>query len=61
MYVIDPRGTLLYAGAIDDRPTADAEDIPGARNHVAAALDEAMAGKPVSVASSRAYGCAVKY
>jgi peroxiredoxin len=61
MYVIDPRGTLAYMGGIDDRPTKDKADIDGARNHVLAALSELKAGKPVSVPTSRPYGCAVKY
>lgn len=61
MYVIDPRGTLVYAGAIDDKPTADVADIKTARNHVLAALADMQAGKPVAVASSKPYGCAVKY
>ncbi len=61
MYVIDARGTLVYAGGIDDKPTSDVADIKGARNHVTAALDEVAAGKPVSVATSRPYGCSVKY
>lgn len=61
MYIIDAKGTLVYAGGIDDKPTANAADIAGARNHVSAALAEMKAGKPVSVATSRPYGCAVKY
>jgi peroxiredoxin len=61
MYVIDARGMLVYAGGIDDRPTPNAADINGARNHVLAALAELKAGKAVSVATSRPYGCSVKY
>jgi hypothetical protein len=61
MYVINATGTLVYAGAIDDKPTASQADIPGARNHVKAALAESLAGKPVSMASTRPYGCSVKY
>ena len=61
MYVINAKGTLVYAGGIDDKPTADPADINGARNHVLAALSELKAGKAVSVASSRPYGCNVKY
>ncbi len=61
MYVIDAKGTLVYAGGIDDKPTANPADISGARNHVLAALGELKAGKAVSVASSRPYGCSVKY
>lgn len=61
MFVIDPKGTLIYNGAIDDKPTTDLADVPGAKNYVAAALTEAMAGKPVTVPTSRPYGCTVKY
>ena len=61
MYVIDAKGTLVYAGGIDDKPTPSAADIEGARNHVLAALSELKAGKAVSVATSRPYGCNVKY
>lgn len=61
LYIIDGAGTLVYQGGIDDKPTADAGDIAGARNHVLAALTEIKAGKPVSVAETRPYGCSVKY
>lgn len=61
MYVVNKNGTLVYAGGIDDKPTANPADIAGARNHVHAALSELKAGKPVTVATSRPYGCAVKY
>lgn len=61
LYVIDGRGVLRYQGGIDDKPTADKADIAGARNHVLAALGELKAGKSVSVAETRPYGCSVKY
>jgi hypothetical protein len=61
MFVIDPSGVLLYDGAIDDRPTARPSDIEGARNYLAAALDEAMAGRPVTTPLTPPYGCTVKY
>jgi peroxiredoxin len=61
MFVIDAKGAVAYAGAIDDKPSSNPADIPGARNYVAQALDEIKAGKPVSVASTKAYGCYVKY
>ena len=61
MYIIDPRGTLVYAGAIDNKPTANPADVATAINHVKVALAESLAGKPVSVAQTRAYGCSVKY
>ena len=61
MYMVDAKGTLVYAGGIDDKPSPNPADINGARNHVLAALAELQAGKTVSVASSRPYGCNVKY
>jgi peroxiredoxin len=61
MFVIDPKGILIYQGAIDDHNSADADDIPKSKNYVAAALDEAMAGKPVSTPSTHPYGCGIKY
>ncbi len=61
MYVIDPQGTLVYAGAIDSKPTANKADIATAVNHVNVALAESLAGKPVGTPSTRAYGCTIKY
>jgi peroxiredoxin len=61
MFVIDPQGTLIYAGAIDDKATTDTSDVKVAKNYVSVALTEAMAGRPVETASTRPYGCAVKY
>ena len=61
MFVIDPNGKLIYDGAIDDKPTTDTADVKGAKNYVSDALTEAMAGHAVEVASTRPYGCAVKY
>jgi peroxiredoxin len=61
MFVINPQGTLVYDGAIDDKPTTDQADIGRARNYLTQALGEAMAGKPVSAPTSRPYGCSVRY
>jgi cytochrome oxidase Cu insertion factor (SCO1/SenC/PrrC family) len=61
MYVVDPQGKLIYAGAIDDKRWATEASTKSANNHVRAALGEAMAGKPVSVAATSPYGCTVKY
>jgi hypothetical protein len=61
LYVINSAGRLVYNGGIDDKPTQDKADIAGARNHVLAALSELKADKPVSVPTSRPYGCSVKY
>lgn len=61
MFIVDKNGILAYAGAIDDQPSANPDTIAEAKNYVAAALDELLAGKAVSVASSDPYGCGVKY
>ncbi len=61
MFVINPEGVVIYAGAIDDKRGTDPEEIASAKNLVDAALAEAMAGQPVSVPSSQPYGCGVKY
>ncbi|WP_035707489.1 thioredoxin family protein [Niveispirillum irakense] len=61
MYIIGKDGTLLYNGAIDDKPTSKQEDIKGATNYVQAAMADIQAGRAVQVATSRPYGCNVKY
>jgi peroxiredoxin len=61
MFIIDPNGTLIYNGAIDDHPTSDAADIAQSKNYVSTALSEAMSGKPVTEPATRPYGCSVKY
>lgn len=61
MYVVDKAGLLVYAGAIDDKPTSRRSDVPGANNYVRAALQAVAAGQPVKTPVTRAYGCTVKY
>lgn len=61
MYIIDKNGILVYDGALDDKPTTEQGDPKTAKNYVAAALDEILAGKKVTTASSKPYGCSVKY
>ncbi|HEX6001255.1 MAG TPA: thioredoxin family protein [Hyphomicrobiaceae bacterium] len=61
MFVIDGKGTLVYMGAIDDRPTANPASVKEARNYVREALDAVAAGRPIPVASTRPYGCSIKY
>jgi hypothetical protein len=61
LYIINPEGTLVYKGGIDSIPSADPADIAKAQNYVKAALGELAAGKKVSNASTRPYGCTVKY
>ncbi len=61
MFVINPEGKLIYAGAIDDHPTTDPSDIKSSRNYVSEALTDAMSGKQIATAYTRPYGCSVKY
>lgn len=61
MYLIDPTGKLVYAGAIDSKASANPGDIASATNYVTQAIDETAAGKPVSKPITAAYGCSVKY
>ncbi|MDP1748201.1 MAG: hypothetical protein Q8L22_01990 [Reyranella sp.] len=61
MYIVDAAGTLVYKGGIDSIPSADTADIAKAKQYVRVALDEVLAGKPVADASTRPYGCSLKY
>lgn len=61
MFVIDPKGAIIYAGAIDDKRSTRLEDTKTATNYVRVALNEAMAGKPVTTPNTTPYGCTVKY
>ena len=61
MFVIDKEGTLVYMGAIDDKPSADSADIASATNYVSEALTALKKGKAVKTASTQSYGCFVKY
>lgn len=61
MFVINPEGKIIYEGAIDSKATPNPADIASSTNYVKVALDESLAGKPVTTPSSRPYGCSVKY
>ena len=61
MIVINPEGKIVYEGAIDSKATPNPADISSSTNYVKVALDESMAGKPVSNATTKPYGCSVKY
>lgn len=61
MYIINPQGMLVYAGGIDSVASARVDDIRVATNYVRQGLNEALGGKSISVASTKAYGCSVKY
>lgn len=61
MFVINPDGKVIYTGAIDSKASPNPADIPSSTNYVKVALDESMAGKPVSTTQTKPYGCSVKY
>ena len=61
MFIINPDGNLIYEGGIDNIKSPNPADIPKATNYVQTALDEAMAGKPVTTSVSQPYGCGIKY
>ena len=61
MYIVNPQGVLIYAGAIDSVASANSEDIKTATNYVRQGLNEALGGKAISVAATRPYGCFLKY
>jgi peroxiredoxin len=61
VFVIDPAGKLAYAGAMDSTPSADSADIATATPYLQNAVDAVIKGQPVTVASSKPYGCSVKY
>jgi peroxiredoxin len=61
MVIINPEGKIVYEGAIDSKASPNPADIPSSTNYVKSALDESLAGKPVSNAQTKPYGCSVKY
>ena len=61
MYIVNTQGLLVYAGGIDSIPSARPADIEKATNYVRQGLNELLAGKPVSTATTQAYGCSIKY
>jgi peroxiredoxin len=61
MFVISPEGKIVYEGAIDSKASPNPNDIPESTNYVKVALDESLAGKPVSNPNTKPYGCSVKY
>jgi peroxiredoxin len=61
MFIINKKGVLVYAGAIDDHPDTEKDSIKVSKNFVKEALDELLGGKAVAQASTKSYGCSVKY
>lgn len=61
MYIIDPKGKLVYQGAIDNKPSAKLSSLNGATPIFANALNSAMTGKKIANNTTKPYGCSVKY
>lgn len=61
MFIVDAKGKLAYAGSIDSEASADPADIATATPYVKNALDELLAGKAVTTAVTKPYGCSIKY
>jgi peroxiredoxin len=61
MVIIDPEGKIAYEGAIDSKASPNPADIPSSTNYVKAALDQSLAGKPITTPQTKPYGCSVKY
>ena len=57
----NPEGKIAYEGAIDSKASPNPADIPSSTNYVKVALDESLAGKPVTTPQTKPYGCSVKY
>ncbi len=61
MYLVDPEGVLIYAGGIDNQPSARGAEQKSATNYVRQGVNEALAGKGLSKPVTAPYGCSVKY
>lgn len=61
IFIIDKEGTVVYQGAIDDKPSANPADIATAKNYVDVALTELLDGKEITESKTQQYGCSVKY
>jgi peroxiredoxin len=61
MVIINPEGKISYEGAIDSKASPNPADIPSSTNYVKAALDQSLAGKPITTPQTKPYGCSVKY
>jgi len=58
MFVIDKAGKLAYNGAVDDDPQGSKEV---RINYVRLAVDSLIKGEPIATATTKPYGCSVKY
>ncbi len=61
IYIIDKKGILVYAGAIDDTKSTDKNDIPKSKNYISDTLDKMLNNLPITTKTTVPYGCSVKY
>jgi hypothetical protein len=61
MFIVGPKGDLVYSGAISDNPTMSAKEARASRNYVRAALEDLAAGRKVATPSTRPFGCTIAY
>lgn len=61
MFIVEPKGELVYSGAISDNPTMSASEARASRNYVRAALDDLAAGRKIATPSTRPFGCTIAY
>lgn len=61
MFVIDGKGALQYAGAIDSVPSTRSQDIAASTNYVLNAFEALAADRAPAPSATEPYGCSVKY
>jgi hypothetical protein len=61
MFIVDAKGTLVYAGGIDDSESREPKEVKKAHNHVSAALQDLLAGRKIKTAKTEPFGCALAY
>lgn len=61
MFIVNAKGSLVYAGNIDDSESRDPDDVKKAHNHVRAALNDLLAGRAIKTAKTDPFGCALAY
>ena len=61
LFIINAEAKVVYMGAIDSIASAEKNDIPAATNYVRKALNELLAGIPITTPITKPYGCSIKY
>ena len=60
LYIVDPAGKIAYNGAIDDDPSGR-KKVAERKNYVDGGLIAELGGKDPDPASTKPYGCSIKY